>query len=220
MPLTKPWMRHYLILLAGALLTSAAQAQTPGMTSIILPKIKNFKAGSYQLADGSWQSGKLYFAPGRQLEVKPPDTKQHLVYWPTDVRRFVIGADTFGVASDLTVTSRRRIPQVFARQLYRTPYHTVFFYQTPDHTLESEFTGVDAALQGNYTIVQATGGPSICVPQGRGAFTEAMLPFFGDCPELAEGIKRGKLGPQHVQRIAATYAKWKRASPAPATPAD
>lgn len=213
-------MRHYLLLLAAVLLASAVQAQTPGMTSIIVPKIKNFKAGSYQLADGGWQSGQLYFSPGRQLEVKQPDSKQRAVYWPTDVRRFVIGVDTFGVASDLTVTSRRRIPQVFARQLYRTPYHTVFYYQAPDKTLESEFTEFDVDLTGSFTIVQATGGPSIRVPQGRGAFTEAMLPFFGDCPELAEDIKRGKVGPQHVQRMAATYAKWKRANPAPATPAN
>lgn len=213
-------MRYYLLLLAAALLAPAAHAQTPGMTSIILPKIKNFKAGSYQLADGRWESGQLYFSPGRQLEVKQPDNKQRAVYGPTEVTRFVIGADTFGVATDLAVTSRRRVPQVFAQQLYRTPYHTVFYYQVPDKTLKSEFTEFDMDLTGSFTIVQAAGGASIRVPQGRGAFTEAMLPFFGSCPELADGIKRGKLGPQHVQRIAATYAKWQRTNAAPATPAN
>ena len=176
---------------------------------MVLPKIKTYKPGSYLLSDGSWQTGQLYFEVGRHLEVRQPDSKQRTEYLPGDVTRFVIEADTFGVARDVSINNRRRASRLFARQLYRTPYHTIYYYQAPENGSEFGFTG-------SFTIVQSAEGPAIRVPQGRGPFTEAMLPFFGACPELAEGIKRGKLGPQHVQRMAATYAKWQRSSATPA----
>jgi hypothetical protein len=170
-------------------------------------KVVTYKPGRYQLADGRWEAGQLYYEPGRHLSVRQPDTKVKTEYLPGDVTRFVIDADTFGVAHDLDITRHRRLAKIFGQQLYRTPLHTLYYYQVPEGS--TNFTG-------NCTVVQPATGAAVRVPQSRGAFTDAMLPLFGACPEAAEGIRKGKFGPQHVRKLMTLYAEWARATNATA----
>ncbi|GAB2957405.1 hypothetical protein GCM10027048_24920 [Hymenobacter coalescens] len=188
------------------LLDVAARAQ--GMTTFVYPKFKTHKPGSYQLADGSWQTGKLFLEEGgAALSVRETESKERVQYAAGIVTRFVVDADTFGVARDFDQNSRLHVARAFGKQLYRTPYHILYLYQGPS---------VGDNPGGHMLVLQPANGPAVLVPQGRANFTEAMLPQFGRCPEVAKGIEGAKLGPQHMKRIMTTYAQWARSQPAPA----
>lgn len=194
-------IRSLIIAAAAGLLSLPALAQGPGMMTSTMPRlhlVRNHRPGSFQLADGRWQTGELYYEGGEWMSVRQPGVDGRREYLPQDLRRFVIKADTFGIIDGYGPADRQGSTGVFGQELYRTPYHTLFSYR--------EAEGSNLAM----TLVQPVGGAAVSIPQGRKAFTTAMLRVFGDCPALAEDIRRGRLGPQHLKRIMATYAQWRR----------
>ena len=67
----------------------------------------------------------------------------------------------------------------------------------------------------NSWLIQPRTGPIVRVPGTRRAFEEAMLPLFGDCPEVAEKIKHGKWGRQHMQKVLLAYQQWQQTTSNP-----
>ncbi|MCC3158101.1 hypothetical protein LJ737_12705 [Hymenobacter sp. 15J16-1T3B] len=200
--------RSLLLAAAAGLLSLPALAQVPGMMTTVprLHLVRNHRPGSFQLADGRWQAAELYYEGGEWLSVRQPGVDGRREYLPQDVPRFVIKADTFGVVQGYGPADRQGGAGVFGQELYRTPYHALFSYR--------EAEGDNMSL----TLLQPLGGAAVSIPQGRKSFTNVMLPIFGDCPEVAEGIRRGRFGPQHVKRMMALYAQWKRTAGAAAPP--
>ncbi|RAK63925.1 hypothetical protein [Hymenobacter edaphi] len=193
-------LRSLLTAAAAGLLSLPALAQAPMAMPGDVPRIKiirNHRPGHFQLADGRWQAGELYYDGGEWVSVRQPGVDGRREYLPQDLRRFVIKADTFGVVDGYGPADRQGSTGVFGQELYRTPFHTLFSYRESEGSMA-------------VTLVQPVGGAAVSVPQGRKSFTTVMLRVFGDCPALAEDIRRGKLGPQHLKRIMATYAQWRR----------
>lgn len=198
-----------MILLVWGLGASIAQAQHSG--TVGLPRIVNFKPGFYQLADGSWQAAELYLETSGELRVRPVDAKYATNYRPGQVEAFVLNTDTFGVVRKLN-TSSQWLEAVFAQRLYHYGQFTAFKL---DHNYTGEgdytFTSNPVVAAGNAELVlQSAAGDAVIVPTGRSHFAKTMLPLFGNCPELADKITRGKLGRQHTQQILQTYARWQQ----------
>lgn len=199
-----------LLLISGCLLGLSAQAQ---YQNAVVPKIITYKPGMYQLADGSWHTGQLYLEQAGQLRVRNPNDKVITEYQPVEVRLFTIEKDTFQVIRGVQISARRRLASAFAKQLYHYGNFTAF-------NLVHEATGVGAFMLASSgstpaadLIVQGPTGDAVVVPGTRRAFEEAMLPLFGDCPEIAENIKRGKWGRQHMQKVLLSYAQWQQTAP-------
>ncbi|MBG8552520.1 hypothetical protein [Hymenobacter guriensis] len=209
----RPTAIYKLLFAVGlGLLASSAQAQYGNNA---LPKIITYKPGVYQLQDGSWHTGQLYADAGEHLRVRNPNDKKITEYQPIEVQTFVLANDTFRVVRGVDISARRRLSSAFARQLYRAGSFTVF-------ELEHGVPGAAGFLASGVTeqyslIVQPRTGDGVRVPAARGAFEKAMLPLFGDCPELATKIKAGKLGKQHLREILTTYIQWQRTNSQPSS---
>ena len=212
-------MRLALLPAILGLAIGVAQAQT-GIPMGTLPRIVNFKPGSYQLADGSWHLGQLFLETTGQLRVRQPESKVSTNYSPGEISAFVLEADTFGVVRGINITARRRLSAVFAEQLYHYGRITAF-------KLDYRFVGAGESLFGNIATVAPGGadlvlqpieGDAVIVPTSRGKFTEVMTPLFGDCPELADQIRKGKVGRQHTRQILQAYARWQQAVVPPVNP--
>lgn len=203
-----------LLLLGWGFGGGRVQAQTYSSGSVGLPRIVNFKPGSYQLAGGEWQPAELYLETSGELRVRPAGTKQVTNYRPGEVEAFVIKTDTFGVVRRLDMPAQW-LDVVFAQRLYRYGQFTAF-------KLDHNYTG-----EGNYLltrnpvvaagvaelVLQPPTGDAIIVPTGPKKFVKVMLPLFGSCPELADKISRGKVGRQHTPQILQTYARWQQTNP-------
>jgi hypothetical protein len=194
-----------------AVLLGAGQARAQS-TNSVLPKIVTYKPGTYQLADGSWHGGQLYADQGEHLRVRNPNDKKITEYQPVEVQAFVVANDTFSVIRGIDISARRRVSSAFAKQLYRCGNFLLLDF-------EHGSTGAATLLMGGETeqndlVVQPRLGDAVRVPATRGAFEKAMLPLFGDCPELAQKIRAGKVGRQHMKSILQAYARWQQATPA------
>lgn len=202
----QPFYRSALLVLVLSLGAFRAQAQYRNNS---LPRIISYKPGQYQLADGSWRTGQLYREPGANLRVRNPEDKKITTYQPAEVRAFVIDSDTFRVVHEVDISARRRLSSAFACQLYRHGQYTAF---SMEHALTGAAAYLGTGLETQPSlVVQKENGPGVVVPATRGAFEKAMLPLFGDCPELAAKIKAGTVGRQHTRAILQTYTQWQQA---------
>ncbi|RYU81562.1 hypothetical protein [Hymenobacter persicinus] len=195
----------------GLLVLSAGSVQAQ-YSNYALPKIIKYQPGSYQLADGSWHGGQLYPDQGEHLRVRNPDDKKITEYQPLEVKAFVVEGDTFSVIRNIDISARRRVASAFAKQLYRCGNFTLLDF-------EHGAAGAATVMLGGQTpqndlVLQPRLGDAVRVPASRGAFEKTMLPLFGDCPELAQKIKAGKVGRQHMKSILQTYARWQQTAPA------
>ncbi|OWP63588.1 hypothetical protein CDA63_08380 [Hymenobacter amundsenii] len=206
-------------LLLWGLGNTTVRAQTYSSGTVGLPRIVNFKPGFYRLTGGDWQAAELYLETSGELRVRTAGAREATYYRPGQVEVFVLKADTFGVVRRLNASSRW-LEAVFAQRLYRYGQFTAF-------KLDHSYTGEgDYSLTRNPVVaagiaelvLQPPTGDPVIVPTTRGAFTRVMLPLFDDCPELADQIRRGKVGRQHTRQILQTYARWQQANPRPATP--
>jgi hypothetical protein len=203
---------RYRVLVAALLVLGggeAAQAQYVGT----LPKFITYKPGTYQTADAGWHAGQLYTDLGNMLRVRNPDDKRVVEYTSADVRQFVIENDTFMVVRNVDLPSRR-VASAFAKHLYRCGEFSLLDYRTSP--LVTGFLAPSYPNQESVLLVQPRAGAAVRVPSGRGAFEQAMLPLFGTCPEVADNIKRGKWGRQHMKNILLAYAQWQQTSNKPA----
>jgi hypothetical protein len=178
-----------------------------------LPRIITYKAGTYQLADGNWQQGQLYNSSGDELRVRNPADKVVTIYHPAEVRAFVLQGDTFRVVRDVAVSARRRLSSAFAQQLFSRGSFALYSLENKNEGLGTMVVGTGMTTEA--LILQPSVGAGVRVPSSRGAFERAMLPLFGDCPELAEKIKAGQLSYKQMKQILVTYADWQRTSPQP-----
>jgi|GEM_PF-6437274 len=192
-----------IVLLACA---GTVQAQ---YTNTIVPKIITYHPGRYQLADGVWHAGQLYADGSEHLRVRNPDDKKITEYQPVEVQMFVIADDTFNVVHGVDISARRRVSSAFAQRLYHCGDFTLLDYEG---SAVGAMTLVVGAEKQNLLLVQPRVGDAVRVPAARQAFEKAMLPLFGACPELAEKIKAGKVGRQHMKSILLTYSKWQQST--------
>lgn len=207
-----------LVAMIGLLAATGTQAQ---IRPVVSPGIVSYKPGSYQLLDGKWYAAQLYTYSSDAVRVRNPTNKFTVELGPDEVRQFVLEQDTFSVLLNVPIPGQREVMRGFAKNLYRCgDFRLLEFRHTPSPA-SSLFTAPRplnvrvATPIVSSLLVQPRGGNAVRVPSSRGAFEKAMLPLFGECPEVAEKIRRGKWGQQHMKNILLAYAQWQQTSSKP-----
>lgn len=197
-----------LTLLASLLLlASAAQAQI-GM--LVAAAINAKQAadmqfvtkgkGTYQVADGTWQSNYLMLTQGGLQAGKG----KKMSFVAKDVlRQVVISRDTFAVVAAVhySPTGKDQQPapvlDVVARRTWRRPQVEMLEYVS--------------AYSSSMPVLRFPDGRAAALPNNVKSFRAAMLLLVGDHPKLAEQLQTTDLNTEHLRQILDAYLRWKPA---------
>lgn len=151
-------------------------------------------AGSYQLADGSWQRSEKMVFDGSKLVIKDGAAGK-LRFDANAIRQLEVKADTFIVMAGLPGQSLAEGPA---------------FYQSCVN-----LRGVRLLAQyprnskATYILSRPDAAP-LLLPTGKARFKAAMLEVVKDCPALTEQITDGSLRREEVVQIVQEYADCRR----------
>ncbi|TPG72405.1 hypothetical protein [Hymenobacter nivis] len=205
-----------LALIGGAALLGApaAQAQAAAITGLIISGIAKsqnqfrgpgefYRKGTFQLANGTWQSGRFYY-DWQNLYIADPQNKSKKA--PPQrcaidsLRGFAFGADTFCVVHRFTVPKTGEyIRSGFARKVYRA-----------GNVQANEYTDYQVGLRyaNPYTLL-CRSDTTVVVPTKPQEMRRLAAYMVQGYPELAaEVLKIKEFQPEDLQRVLGIYSRW------------
>ncbi|WP_400192173.1 hypothetical protein [Hymenobacter sp. B81] len=214
-------MTALLLASAGCLAQRVPSAAAPPPTPAPAADAAQYRGtglhGRYQTPDGRWHAARVHQWRRDRVYLGEPDRPDFRPYFPSEVKRFVVGPDTMAAVQHFVLPKGRGqlVAQGFARQLLRQGEYRLYQY---DH---SENPSPLTALTAQVMLLRRGAEPLQVVPTRARAYRAWMLAQFGACPAVARQLRTGAARPwRDTPQLLATYVSWQTqtAAAAPVSP--
>ncbi|AMJ64619.1 hypothetical protein [Hymenobacter sp. PAMC 26628] len=202
-------------LVGGAALLGApaAQAQLAGaITGLIIGGVSKsqnqfrgpdavYRKGTFQLANGTWQSGRFYYDWQNLYIADPQSKKAPPQRCAVDsLRGFAFGTDTFCIVHRFTVPKTGEyIRSGFARKMYRA-----------GNVQANDYTDYPVGLRysKSYTLL-CRPDTTVVVPTSPQDMQRVAAYLVRDYPALSTQVLQMKeFQPEDLQRVLGAYGRW------------